>query len=340
VLAAVTVLGLVVGATALAAQHPTGPKAAAQAAAPLPTLPPPPGTTERESVSSNGRQGNTASGGASDIFTAMNGNQAISTDGRWVAFASTASNLVPNTPTPAGGLFLRDRQSGTTIAIPWLGGGVFPAGTVAAEPAISADGGVIAFTAILTSGQVPGLSAGQTPEPFVLTWDRKSNATEVVSIDATGAPTPGYQPAISADGNSVAYTRWYVAPPPPTPTPDTTGPSITNINVLNGVFNIEDGSFCAGIPASTVIRATVSDPSGLQFPTPTLYFVEPGNGPIHTQQMTYNIFDHMYRSTITAVSAWPDGQIYYWITATDTVGNSSTVNPDPSQAIFNTTCIP
>jgi Tol biopolymer transport system component len=58
------------------------------------------GTTERVSVSTTGRQAN------GDSFT-----DSISADGRYVAFHSDASNLVPD---GHGGIFVRDRAEGTT----------------------------------------------------------------------------------------------------------------------------------------------------------------------------------------------------------------------------------
>ena len=61
-------------------------------------------TTTRVSVSSSGTQ---ASGIA----------QAISADGRFVAFQSTSSHVVPNDTNTNPDVFLRDRQSGTTECV-------------------------------------------------------------------------------------------------------------------------------------------------------------------------------------------------------------------------------
>ena len=62
------------------------------------------GTTERVSVSSGGAQGNDGS-----YF-----DPAISADGRFVAFTSDATNLVPGDTNGAADIFVRDRQTGTT----------------------------------------------------------------------------------------------------------------------------------------------------------------------------------------------------------------------------------
>src|SRR5947208_3196336 len=58
------------------------------------------GTTERVSVASDGTQGNSSSHFPS-----------ISADGRFVAFTSSATNLVPD---GSGYAFIHDRQTGTT----------------------------------------------------------------------------------------------------------------------------------------------------------------------------------------------------------------------------------
>ena len=92
------------------------------------------GTTERVSVGPGGAQGNGDSGAP-----------AISADGRFVAFDSLATNLVPGDTNGAHDVFVRDRQSGhdrarerRTRAAPRATAGSF-------GPAISADGRFVAF---------------------------------------------------------------------------------------------------------------------------------------------------------------------------------------------------
>ena len=60
-------------------------------------------TTERASVDSSGNQGNQSSSSSS-----------ISWDGRYVAFYSDASNLVPGDTNGCGDIFVHDRQTGAT----------------------------------------------------------------------------------------------------------------------------------------------------------------------------------------------------------------------------------
>src|SRR3954463_11514515 len=64
------------------------------------------GTTERVSVDNAGSQANSASTSPS-----------ISADGRYVAFTSDASNLVPGDANRSRDVFVHDRLSGTTERI-------------------------------------------------------------------------------------------------------------------------------------------------------------------------------------------------------------------------------
>src|SRR2546430_521085 len=77
-----------------------------------------------------------------------NGNSlapAISKDGRFVAFYSDASNLVPGDANGESDVFVYDRSSGTTTLASASSSGVqgdAPSG----QPALDADGGVVAFS--------------------------------------------------------------------------------------------------------------------------------------------------------------------------------------------------
>jgi hypothetical protein len=91
------------------------------------------GITQRVSVDSSGAQGDTGSSARS-----------ISADGRFVAFTSSASNLVPNDTNHKVDAFVHDRQRGTTQRV-----SVDSSGNQANDScyysAISADGRFIAF---------------------------------------------------------------------------------------------------------------------------------------------------------------------------------------------------
>ena len=68
----------------------------------------------------------------------------MSADGRYVAFGSDASNLVPGDTNHAGDVFVRDRRSGTTERVSVATGGT-QANGASVSPAISADGRYVAF---------------------------------------------------------------------------------------------------------------------------------------------------------------------------------------------------
>jgi Tol biopolymer transport system component len=122
---------------------------------------------------------------------------AISADGRFIAFESTADNLVPG---QAGGIFVRDRQIGTTECVSVAADGG-PANGWSLSPAISADGRFVAFDSE-ASNLVVGDTNGQ---PDVFVRDRQTGRTEIVSVSTTGQPAGGESPVLSADGRFVAF---------------------------------------------------------------------------------------------------------------------------------------
>src|SRR4051795_13288550 len=93
-----------------------------------------PGDTTRASVDGSGTQGNDESTGAS-----------ISANGRFVAFGSFASNLVPGDTNGTCDVFVRDLQTGATGRVSVDGAGSQANGCSGA-PAISNDGRFVAFS--------------------------------------------------------------------------------------------------------------------------------------------------------------------------------------------------
>ncbi len=148
------------------------------------------GSTERVSVGPLGVQGNQHSRYA-----------AISADGRYVAFESTASNLVAGDTNAAQDIFVRDRVSGTTERVSVDSAGLQVSG--AGEPSISADGRYVTFHSF-ASNLVPGDTNG-TYDCFLR--DRQTGTTERISLDSSGTQGngPSEYPAISADGRYAAF---------------------------------------------------------------------------------------------------------------------------------------
>jgi Tol biopolymer transport system component len=84
----------------------------------------------------------------------------ISGRGRFVAFTSYASNLVPGDTNEQGDIFVRDRPNGTTVRVNLGPGGAQAQGANSGQPAISADGRVVAFwseAANLVPGDTNGM---------------------------------------------------------------------------------------------------------------------------------------------------------------------------------------
>ncbi len=148
------------------------------------------GVLELVSVSSDGVKADGHSSGA-----------ALSADGRYVAFESTAFNLVPGLGFSPH-VYVRDRASGITELVSRPPDG-HPNGTSRA-PDISADGRYVAFVSN-ASNLVPG-DTNDRRDVFVR--DRVASHVERVSVASGGAQASGnsWEPAISADGRYVAFT--------------------------------------------------------------------------------------------------------------------------------------
>lgn len=82
----------------------------------------------------------------------------ISADGRYVAFASGASDLVAGDGNGKGDVFVRDLVAGTTVRVSADTAGMDANGS-SGEPSISADGRYVAFSSA-ASDLVPGTGTG------------------------------------------------------------------------------------------------------------------------------------------------------------------------------------
>jgi Tol biopolymer transport system component len=74
----------------------------------------------------------------------------ISADGRYVAFASDASNIVPNDINNSGDVFVRDLVAGTTTVLSPSVDGLTSANRLSNHPILSADGRTVAFQSFAT----------------------------------------------------------------------------------------------------------------------------------------------------------------------------------------------
>jgi Tol biopolymer transport system component/beta-lactamase regulating signal transducer with metallopeptidase domain len=138
---------------------------------------------------------------------------AVSADGRFVAFASLASNLVPGDTNHKWDIFVRDRELGRTERISVNRKGREANGDSASpfgynpelsNLAISPEGRFVVFTS-RASNLVPN-DTNDAPDIFLR--DRKTGTTELVSLDVKGRQWAGgaYHPALSDDGRFIAFT--------------------------------------------------------------------------------------------------------------------------------------
>jgi Tol biopolymer transport system component len=129
---------------------------------------------------------------------------AISAGGRFVAFESRASNLVPGDTNHRADVFVRDRLAQVTRRVS-VGPGGRQGNGESSEPVTSADGRFVAFTS-LASNLVSGDTNG-TYGYDVFVRDRMAQVTRRVSVGPGGqqANRASYSPAISADGRFVTF---------------------------------------------------------------------------------------------------------------------------------------
>src|SRR5262245_5535305 len=128
---------------------------------------------------------------------------AISADGRWVAFASSAQNLVPNDTNDKEDVFVHDRHTGETTRVSVRSGGV-QGNDDSFGPVISADGRWIAF--VSAAGNLVDGDTNHLVDVFL--HDRESGMTSRVSVgpDGTQGGLESRDPTISGDGRWVAFS--------------------------------------------------------------------------------------------------------------------------------------
>ncbi len=150
------------------------------------------GGVERVSVASEGTQANGSSYSPS-----------ISSDGRYVAFMSQATNLVAGDTNDESDIFVHDRQTGTTERVSMASDGTEANGS-SYWTSISSDGRWVAFRS-----HASDLVAGDTNGAYdIFVHDRQTGTTERVSVASDGTQANGlsYSTSISADGRYVAFS--------------------------------------------------------------------------------------------------------------------------------------
>lgn len=164
----------------------------AAAAEPVPHI-------QRISVAADGTQAD----GDSGYFS-------ISADGRYVAFESDATNLVPGDSNGKRDVFVKDVRTGRIVRVNAQGVGA-PADAEAYQASLSADGRYVAFTSEWPHPEKHGPPGRQSD---VYVRDLRTGRTTKVNVGLD----PGFgivarDPSLSADGRYVAFVAgpglWY-----------------------------------------------------------------------------------------------------------------------------------
>lgn len=156
------------------------------------------GTTDRVSLAADG----TEADGQSQRPT-------LSSDGRYVAFWSDATNLVADDGNEVADVFVVDRIDGIVRRASLGPGGVEGNGN-SVRPVISADGSLVAFESAarnLTPKDLLGRGTDTNSARDIFVYDLVKDETTRVSVASDGAQGAGesLRPSISADGRFVAF---------------------------------------------------------------------------------------------------------------------------------------
>src|SRR5882672_8840128 len=134
------------------------------------------GTTERVSIGSAGIEGDQLSLGG----------VAVSDNGRYVAFASNATNLVPGDTNGTADVFIRDRMLSTTLR-------------ASVDSAGAQGGGWSYYPSLSSSGRVCAFQSAATFDPAdtngsddVYVRDLTTGITSLASVSSTGAISDNY----------------------------------------------------------------------------------------------------------------------------------------------------
>ena len=183
-----------------------------------------------------------------EVANAESSDPDLSGDGRYLAFGSSASDLVPGDTNGAADVFVRDLQAGTTERVSLTDSDAQAAGQ-SITPAISDDGRVIAFTS--DGSLVTGAPAPRN----TYVRNRTEGTTRAVSVAPDGSLTGSLSnPSLSGDGHVAAFTS-------------------QASNVVPGDTNGVSDAFARDLATDTTVRISVSD-TGAQLAEPSAN--EPG----------------------------------------------------------------
>lgn len=125
----------------------------------------------------------------------------ISADGAFVAFVSTATNLVPGTAGSRALVYLLERATGVITLVSRASGGGLPSADCS-EVRLSGDGRCVVFS----SAAANLVANDNNSSSDVFLYDRVSGQTELISVTGTSSGNAASDsPAVSADGRYVVF---------------------------------------------------------------------------------------------------------------------------------------
>ena len=150
-------------------------------------------------AAAGGSTGNGVSAEDQDLQGGAPTASTVSDNGRYVAFVSTATDLLPGETTGGRNIFVRDRATGTTRLASVRTDGRYSSG--AAAPSISGDGRYVAFSSD------EGFVVPNVPGAGLFVRDLQAGTTSLVSRTPAGAGANGvsHTPVITRNGRYIAF---------------------------------------------------------------------------------------------------------------------------------------
>ncbi len=133
----------------------------------------------------------------------------LSDDGRYVTFASRATNLVSppiSNPNQSSNIYRFDAKTGATILVSKSKTGTTPGNGDSLSPQINFNGRYIAYQTFAFN--IVGNSSGALDAPFVVRYDGANDTNELVNVSSDGQTTGSAQQSaigLSANGRLVTF---------------------------------------------------------------------------------------------------------------------------------------
>ncbi|MGO8930934.1 MAG: hypothetical protein ACLQU3_29100 [Limisphaerales bacterium] len=246
------------------------------------------GTFEMESVRQPSQPSQTPQRSSSDPPVA------VSADGRFIAFASSACNLTPNSSSASQALYLRDQLAGTNLLVSADINGYAATGGWSTQPSISSDGRFVAFTSGATN-LAPGSATGTANQPLnVFVRDMQLETNYLVSVNVSGTG-PGnqssYSPWISSSGGQVLFQSRATT----LVSPATTGENCfwRDMQGARTYAVTKSGSSCCAMTSDGRFVAYAKPPTGMY---------------LWDSQVAASVYTAVTTSLATNIAVSPDGQ--------------------------------